>query len=106
MPVIVKAAKGSTTITVLDLDPVRHSRAELPDAGDTLIPWVGHPRSITITDLGVGEGELYLAGLSNEGFQSALRRVPPGGDPRVALGVNRVGRASGAKADRSHRMIW
>ena len=78
VPVVVRAAKGSGTITVLDLDPVRHSRVELPDAAarDTLIPWVGHPRSITITDLGVGEGELYVAGLSNEGFKSTLRRVP------------------------------
>jgi hypothetical protein len=77
VPVIVKAAKGGT-ITVLDLDPIRHSRVQLPDAAsrDTLIPWVGHSRSITITDLGVAEGELYVAGLSNEGFKSTLRRVP------------------------------
>jgi hypothetical protein len=78
VPVIVRAAKRDGAITVLDLDPVRHSRAQLPDAAarDTLIPWVRHPRSITITDLGVGEGELYVAGLSNEGFKSTLRRVP------------------------------
>ena len=77
VPVVVRAVK-SGTISVLDVDPVRHSRVELPDAAarDTLIPWVGHPRSITITDLGVGEGELYVAGLSNEGFKSTLRRVP------------------------------
>lgn len=78
VPLIVRAAKHDGAITVLDLDPVRHSRVELPGAAsrDTLIPWVGHPRSITITDLGVAEGELYVAGLSNEGFKSTLRRVP------------------------------
>jgi hypothetical protein len=39
------------------------------------MPWEGFPRSFTMTHLAVGNGELYVAGLSNEEFKSTLRRV-------------------------------
>jgi hypothetical protein len=56
---------------------IRHARVELPDAAsrDTTMPWEGYSRSFTMTHLAVGNGELYVAGLSNEEFKSTLRRI-------------------------------
>jgi len=77
-PLIVRLTKRDQRIAVLSLDAIRHARVELPDAAsrDTTMPWEGVPRSFTMTHLAAGNGELYVAGLSNEGFKSTLRRVP------------------------------
>ena len=65
-------------ITLVNLDQVRHSETMVPAAppADTTLLW-GQPKwSLSVTDLDVVDGELWVAGLSNEQFASALRRVP------------------------------
>jgi hypothetical protein len=76
-PVIVRLTKGDKQLSVVSLDMIRHARLALPDAAsrDTTMPWEGFPRSFTMTHLAVGNGELYVAGLSNEEFKSTLRRA-------------------------------
>lgn len=76
-PVLVRMTKRDSRFAVVPLDMIRHARVELPNAvsRDTTMPWEGVPRSFTMTHLAVGNGELYVAGLSNEEFKSALRRV-------------------------------
>ena len=77
-PVLVRMTKRDSKFSVVSLEMIRHARVELPDAAsrDTTMPWEGFPRSFTMTHLAVGNGELYVAGLSNEEFKSTLRRVP------------------------------
>ena len=76
-PLLVRLTKRDKRFSVVSLDMIRHARLELPDAAsrDTTMPWEGFPRSFTMTHLAVGNGELYVAGLSNEEFKSTLRRV-------------------------------
>lgn len=76
-PLIVRLTKRDKRVSVVPLDMIRHARLELPDAAsrDTTMPWEGVPRSFTMTHLAAGNGELYVAGLSNEEFKSTLRRV-------------------------------
>ncbi|HKW11813.1 MAG TPA: hypothetical protein VJO33_15605 [Gemmatimonadaceae bacterium] len=76
-PLIVRLTKQDKRVSVVGLDMIRHARLELPDAAsrDTTMPWEGFPRSFTMTHLAVGNGELYIAGLSNEEFKSTLRRA-------------------------------
>jgi hypothetical protein len=90
MPVIVRLTKRDQKISTLPLGAIRHARVELPDAAsrDTTMPWEGVPRSFTMTHLAAGNGELYVAGLSNEAFKSTLRRVPlPFGQAAVTTKV-------------------
>ena len=77
VPLLVRLTKRDKQFSVVSLDMIRHARLELPDAAsrDTTMPWEGFPRSFTMTHLAVGNGELYVAGLSNEEFKSTLRRV-------------------------------
>lgn len=77
-PLIVRLTKADKRLSVVDLSNVRHARAAIPDAAssDTTQPWERVSRSLTITDLAPTDGELYIAGLSNEEFRSALRRIP------------------------------
>lgn len=77
-PVIVRLTKRDQQFSLVPLEMIRHARVELPDAAsrDTLMPWEAVSRSFTMTHLAVGDGELYVAGLSNEEFKSTLRRVP------------------------------
>lgn len=69
---------GPDQIELVNLDQVRHSETVVPasPAADTSLMY-GQPKwSYTVTDLDVVDGELWVAGLSNEQFASALRRVP------------------------------
>lgn len=64
---------GSEEIEVLDLSALRSMRLDLADA-----PAAGNggrrdPRGMSVTDIGFHDGELYVAGLSNEEFASKLR---------------------------------
>lgn len=76
--VIVRIAKQSAQVSVVSLDNIRHARAELPDAPapDAKDGRGQATRTLAITDLALANGELYVAGLSNEEFSSALRRIP------------------------------
>jgi hypothetical protein len=78
VPVVVSVTKVDEKVTVLPLESIRHARAALNDAPalDAKTPWGASQRTMTITDLALVDGELYVAGLSNEEFASALRRLP------------------------------
>ena len=76
VPVITQIARGGE-ISEVDLGNVRHSKLELPNAPAAdakLYRW--DSRTFTITDLEFIDGELYIAGLTNEEFASKLRRAP------------------------------
>jgi hypothetical protein len=65
-------------IELVNLDQVRHSGTAVPASppADTTVMY-GQPKwAATVTDLNMVDGELWVAGLSNEQFASALRRVP------------------------------
>lgn len=69
---------GPDAIEVIDLGRIRHSSIALPAAPsrDEKTPW-GQPKWVlSVTDLSFVDGQLWVAGLSNEQFASALRRVP------------------------------
>lgn len=71
-------ARGSDQVELVNLDNVRNSSAGLPGAPakDAKTSW-GQPQwMLAITDLTFLDGELWVAGLSNEQFASALRRIP------------------------------
>ncbi len=72
------SADGS--IDEFSLDDVRFARVELPNpvASDKDHPFMKglSLRTDTITDMAYTEGTLFVAGLSNEEFASALWRVP------------------------------
>jgi hypothetical protein len=77
VPVIVRV-DGSGKLTELSLDNIRHSFVQLSDApapdakdrrGQSL-------RLEAITDIGYINGNVIVAGLSNEEFSSSLRSIP------------------------------
>jgi hypothetical protein len=75
-PVVMKV-DGHGTLSHVDLDNVRFSRAAIPNAPEQGAMVRRRPaRSFTITDLSFVGGEVYVAGLSNEEFASNLRRIP------------------------------
>jgi hypothetical protein len=76
-PALVRA-RGSDQVELVNLDNIRNSSTPLPEApsADGKTPW-GQPQwTLSVTDLSFVDGELWVAGLSNEQFASALRRVP------------------------------
>jgi hypothetical protein len=62
-------------LSTLSLDNVKHAKVALPNPGN-----VGtgraNARAQSITDMGIADGRLFVAGLSNEEFSSTLRSVP------------------------------
>jgi hypothetical protein len=80
-PVIVRTAKGGR-VEVLSLDNVRHAKAALPNAPDPDKveihgPGKGAPvRMEAITNIQYVNGQIIVAGLSNEEFASNLRTIP------------------------------
>lgn len=76
-PALVRA-RGSDQVELVNLDNIRNSSTPLPEApsAEGKTPW-GQPQwTLSVTDLSFVDGELWVAGLSNEQFASALRRVP------------------------------
>ncbi len=76
MPLIVRVRAGH--LTVLSLDNLRHSSVRLidpPAPGSTNARGVNQ-RMLTITDMAYVNGDLMVAGLSNEEWSSALRSIP------------------------------
>ena len=77
-PVIIRV-KNSGEIEAVNLEKVKHSRAELPDAPADVVSTEGrrpsNPRLESITDIGFLEDRVIVAGLSNEEFASTLRDV-------------------------------
>ena len=76
VPVLV-AISGDGTLAEVSLDDVRHAKLSIRDAPapDALDRYGRNKRTTTITDLAFVDGELYIAGLSNEEFASTLRRA-------------------------------
>ena len=76
-PALVKVnARGEASL--VDVDRIRFSATDLPasPSREEKTAW-GQPKwMLSVTDLNFVDGELWVAGLSNEQFASALRRVP------------------------------
>lgn len=79
VPVIVRV-EPSGQLAVVDLEKVKFSRADLPDAPTDAPPAEGkrggNPRLETITDIAFFQDRVLIAGLSNEEFASTLRAIP------------------------------
>jgi hypothetical protein len=76
--VIVRVAPDGK-ITTLALDNIKHAKVALPNpanAGGGGGRGRGNARAQSITDMGIADGRLFVAGLSNEEFASTLRSIP------------------------------
>jgi hypothetical protein len=76
-PALVKVSRQGE-VSLVNVDQIRFSETALPasPSRDAKTPW-GQPQwMLSVTDLNFVNGELWVAGLSNEQFASALRRVP------------------------------
>jgi hypothetical protein len=79
VPVLIRV-KTDGQLEAVDLDKVKFSRGELPDAPVEGVVGQGNrqsnPRQESITDIAFLEDRILIAGLSNEEFASTLRAVP------------------------------
>jgi hypothetical protein len=62
-------------LSTLSLDNVKHAKVTLPNPGN-VGTGRGNARAQSITDMGIADGRLFVAGLSNEEFSSTLRSIP------------------------------
>ena len=67
---------ASGNLTAVALDNVRHESVSLVDAPANNPGGRGNPRMQTITDMNYVNGNVIVAGLSNEEWASALRSIP------------------------------
>jgi len=76
-PVAIVRSTLAGDLSIVPLEPVRFSKLALTDAPaeSAKTPWGASSRSMTITDLAFTDGELLIAGLSNDAFSSTLRRA-------------------------------
>jgi hypothetical protein len=74
-PLIVRV-ESSGKLTLLLLDAVRHETVSLTDAPASAAGGRQNPRTQTITDMAFINGNLMVAGMSNEEWSSALRSIP------------------------------
>jgi hypothetical protein len=76
-PAIIKVA-GDGKLSLVSLDGVKFSKADLPDAPSPDAKGRGNDRLRTesITDLAFVDGRVLVAGLSNEEFASTFRSIP------------------------------
>lgn len=73
-PVIVKINKGK--FEILELSAIPHSQLAIENAPtDAKLSFGQSQRSLTITDIAYWNGEIFVAGVSNEEFASKLRRA-------------------------------
>lgn len=75
-PVLLRVLRDGK-IEEVSLADIRHARLNIsnaPPEGEKMYRW--DKRGLTVTDLEFIDGELFIAGLSNEEFASTLRRVP------------------------------
>jgi hypothetical protein len=75
-PALVRATLTGE-LSAIALDQARFSKLALSDAPAEAAktPWGASSRNMAITDLAFHDGELLIAGLSNEAFSSTLRRA-------------------------------
>jgi hypothetical protein len=78
-PGVIVKVDGSGNMTALPLDNVKHASVSLVDApknGASTGFFGGNARTQTITDIAFVNGNVIVAGLSNEEWSSALRSIP------------------------------
>ena len=75
MPLILRI-DGVGKVTSLSLDNAKHSSVSLVDAPESDPTARQNPRMQTITNMNYVNGNLVVAGLSNEEWSSALRSIP------------------------------
>jgi hypothetical protein len=75
MPLIVRV-DGSGNVTTLSLDNAKHASVSLSDSPAANTSGRQNPRMQTITDMAFVNGNILVAGLSNEEWSSALRSIP------------------------------
>jgi hypothetical protein len=75
MPLVARVS-GSGDVSLLSLDNIPHSSISLTDAPASDPSARRNPRMMTITDMNYVNGNLIVAGLSNEEWSSALRSIP------------------------------
>jgi hypothetical protein len=75
-PAIVRSTLAGD-LTLVPLENARYAKLTLSDSPTekAKTPWGASSRSMAITDLAFANGELLIAGLSNEAFASTLRRA-------------------------------
>jgi hypothetical protein len=74
-PVLLRVtANPAQPISVVSLDDIKHSVAKIDNAPKS-DGTARDPHRSTITDLAFADGKLWVAGLSNEQFSSAFRRM-------------------------------
>lgn len=74
-PVLLRVTREGGIEQVV-LENVDFSTAAIPDAPDADPEARRDPRTFTVTDLAFADGDVFIAGLSNEEFSSAFRRMP------------------------------
>ena len=74
-PLVVRV-DGSGKLTLLPLDNIRHETISLSDAPESNVAARQNPRTQTITDMAFVNGNVMVAGMSNEEWSSALRSIP------------------------------
>jgi hypothetical protein len=78
IPVLLKV-DAAGTLALVDLDNIKHSRAQLSDAPVDAEVGEGrrrsNPRMEAITDIAFHDGHVIVAGLSNQEFASSLRTI-------------------------------
>jgi hypothetical protein len=76
-PVLLRVTSNqSRPIEEVSLEGVRFSTAAIPNAPQPNANARRNPRTLTVTDLAFADGQVWVAGLSNEEFSSAFRRIP------------------------------
>jgi hypothetical protein len=75
VPLIVRV-NAAGQVSLLSLDNIAHSAVSLADAPTSQGTGRQNPRMMTITDMSYVNGNLMVAGLSNEEWSSALRSIP------------------------------
>jgi len=75
MPLIMRV-DGSGQITALPLDNAKRASVSLSDAPEANPAARQNPRMLTITDMNYVNGNVIVAGLSNEEWSSSLRSIP------------------------------
>ncbi len=73
---IFKIEAGTTAMSPFKLEGLKFTQAELPNAAESKQTRGGDQRLTSITDMAFVDGQVYVAGLSNEEFASNLRAIP------------------------------
>jgi hypothetical protein len=67
---------GNGKIDLVSLQSMKFSKVDLPNAPAANTTGRRNPRAETVTDMALVDGQLWVAGLSNEEFASKLRAIP------------------------------